>query len=90
MHPRAVSSGFVDGILQWDSAEEFAEFCAKAVPDLDGEVPAWAIETLVVSGRTAIAVIRDQWGNRRFRDSLTLLRIDDRWLIVFKAFHGLG
>ncbi|WP_324753169.1 nuclear transport factor 2 family protein [Roseovarius sp. Pro17] len=89
-HPRFVSSGFVDGKLQWDSAEEFADFCERVAPDPDGPVPNWEIETLVVSGTTAVAVVNDKWGSRRFRDSLTMLKDNGRWQIVFKAFDGLG
>ncbi|MBT8418412.1 MAG: nuclear transport factor 2 family protein [Silicimonas sp.] len=89
-HPRFVSSGFVDGELQWDSGEEFAEFCEEAAPDPEGPIPDWHLEHLTVSGKTAVAIIRDQWGDREFRDSLTLLKDGGRWRIVFKAFHGLS
>jgi hypothetical protein len=89
LHPRFVSSGFFQGELQWDSAEEFAAFCAEAAPDPDGPVPEWTIETLVISRQTAVAIVRDSWGSRQFRDSLTLLEDNGRWQIVFKAFHGL-
>lgn len=89
-HPRGVSSGYVGEALQWDSAEDFAEFCAGAAPDPDGAVPPWEIEALHVSGRTAVAIVQDRWGSRMFRDSLTLIRGDDGWRIVFKAFDPLG
>lgn len=88
-HPRFVSSGFVDGKLQWDSAEEFADFCVEAAPDREGPVPDWEIKSLNISGATAIAVVHDQWGSRKFCDSLTLLKDRGRWQIVFKAFQGL-
>ena len=88
-HPRFVSSGLIDGELQWDSAEDFANFCAEAAPDPEGPVPDWEIKTMNVSGVTAVAVVHDQWGERRFCDSLTLLKDRGRWQIVFKAFQGL-
>ena len=89
-HPRFVSSGLIDGDLQWDSAEEFADFCVKAAPDPEGPVPDWSIKSMNVSGATAVAVVHDQWGRRRFCDSLTLLKERGRWQIVFKAFQGLA
>lgn len=89
-HPRFISSGFVNGQLQWDTAKEFAAFCEAAAPDPDGRVPGWDIETLVISGQTAVAIVLDRWGARQFRDSLTLLKDQGRWQIAFKAFHGLG
>ena len=89
LHPRFVSAGFYRGELQWDGAEAFATFCAEAAPDPDGPVPAWRIETLAVSGQTAVVVMRDSWGCRQFRDSLTLLKDGGRWQIVFKAFDNL-
>lgn len=89
LHPRFVSSGFFQDELQWDSAEEFASFCTDAAPDPDSPIPDWSIETLVISGQTAVAIVCDSWGSRRFRDSLTLLKDDERWQIVFKAFHNL-
>lgn len=39
LHPNFVSSGFFQGVLQWDSAEEFVAFCEEAAPDPDGPVP---------------------------------------------------
>ena len=89
LHPRFVSSGFFQNKLQWDSAEEFGSFCAQAAPNPDGPIPEWKIETLVISGQTAVAIVRDKWGSRQFRDSLTLLKDGGRWQIVFKAFHIL-
>ena len=90
LHPRFVSTGFFRGDLQWDSAEAFAAFCEEAAPDPDGPVPEWQIETLAISGQTAVVVVRDRWGSRQFRDSLTLLNDGGRWQIVFKAFDALG
>lgn len=89
-HPRFVSSGFVDDVLQWDGVEEFADFCADAAPDSEGPIPSWNMETLVISGQTAVAIVRDQWGDRRFRDILTLLKDQGAWRIVFKAFDSLA
>lgn len=89
-HPRFVSSGFVHGELQWDSGDEFAAFCEKAAPEPGGPVPDWHLEHLTVSGQTAVAIIHDLWGDREFRDSLTLLKVDGGWQIAFKAFHGLN
>ena len=89
LHPQFVSTGFFKGELQWDSAEAFATFCEEAAPDPDGPVPEWQIETLVISGQTAVAVVRDRWGTRQFRDSLTLLKDGEHWQIIFKAFHSL-
>lgn len=88
-HPRFVSSGLINGELQWDSAEEFADFCVEAAPDPEGPVPDWTIKSMNVSGATAVAVVHDQWGQRRFCDSLTLLNHQGRWQIVFKAFQGI-
>lgn len=88
-HPRFVSSGFFQGDLQWDSGEEFATFCQESAPDPGGPVPEWHLEHLTVTGDTAVAIVRDPWGAREFRDSLTLLKDGGRWQIVFKAFHSL-
>jgi hypothetical protein len=60
LHPRFVSSGFFQGELQWDSADQFAAFCAEATPDPKGPVPEWTIETLVISGKTAMAIVYDR------------------------------
>ena len=89
LHPRFISTGFFQGELQWDNSDEFVAFCAAAAPDPDGPIPDWIIETLVISGRTAVAIVLDKWGSRQFRDSLTLLEDKGRWQIVFKAFHAL-
>lgn len=88
-HLRFVSSGFVQGELQWDNAEDFAIFCQESAPDPDGPVPDWHLEHLTVAGHTAVAIIHDRWGSRAFRDSLTFLKDNGRWQIIFKAFHSL-
>jgi hypothetical protein len=90
LHTRLVSSGFYMGELQWDNAEEFATFCAESSPSSQDQVPDHIIEKITISGQTAVAVVRDKWGTREFRDSLTLLKDEGRWQIVFKAFDNLA
>ena len=90
LHSRFISSGFYLGELQWDNAEEFATFCAENSPSPQGKLPDHEIEEISISGQTAVAVVLDQWGTRKFRDSLTLLKDEGRWQIVFKAFDNLA
>lgn len=87
LHDRFICAGFLNGDLQWDSAEEFADFCVEAAPDRDGPISDWEIETLAVAGPTAVAVVHDRWGERKFRDNLTLINDGAGWRILFKTFH---
>ena len=68
LHERFISAGFVEGAFQWDSADEFADFCVAAAPDRNGPIPPREIESL------SIAVVHDRWGDREFRDTLTLIK----------------
>ncbi len=51
LHARFVSSGFFNGELQWDGAEEFADFCAESAPDPEGPVPDWQLDALIFQAR---------------------------------------
>ena len=89
-HPKAVSVGHFDGVLEWASVTEFAEAC-EAEKVLETEpVPAWDIEEVRVSGDTAVVICTNVWAGYRFRDTLTMLKSDGQWSIVFKLFHHLG
>ena len=39
------------------------------------------------SGRTAMAVVRDQFMGMTFLDTLSLLEVDGQWVIYNKLFH---
>ena len=88
-HERTCSIGHFDGKLEWDDRAAFAAAVRAAVtePVVD---PHWHIHETKIVGDMAFVHVEDDWLGLRFDDFLTLLRHDDRWLIVAKVFHLRG
>lgn len=69
---------------------EFAAGCAGEAIGRGDPLPPWEIESLEVSGDTAVAIVTNVWAGLRFRDILTFLKEGHTWRIVFKCFHHLA
>lgn len=84
-HPRACCIGHFDGGLEWDGLDAFIASTTgeEARP---GTEPYWKINSLSVTGDTALVLVENDWAGMRFDDTLTLLHHDGRWQIVSKVF----
>lgn len=89
-HPKASSIGHFDGGLEWASVEEFAAACVDAAIPADAPVPPHEIKSISVAGDTAVVQVVNVWAGLDFRDTLTLLKHEERWQIVAKVFLHLA
>ncbi|BCD85378.1 hypothetical protein PSm6_17850 [Pseudomonas solani] len=90
-HPDSRIVGHFGPDLQWLSPEAFiAGLQARGPVVAEGEAPVWRLESLDLTGDTALAKVTDVYAGLDFIDYLSLLKIDGRWRIVHKLFHLHG
>ena len=91
-HPSAKITGYMGGNLLEQTVEEFANFVGAQTPSAKDRGEAPMLETLSVdiTGDTAVAKVRDGYLGMIFIDTLSLLKIDESWVIYNKLFHVEG
>ena len=91
-HPNARITGYLEDGLHEMSVDDFADFVASQQPSPSEQgVPARLdIESVEISGHTAVARVRDDYLGMTFLDTLSLLFADDTWWIYNKLFHVEG
>ena len=88
-HPNAMITGYLEGeLLQW-SVDEFSGFVESQQPSPKEQSAPERIDILSLefAGNTAAVQVRDDYLGMTFKDSLLLLKADDRWSIYSKLFH---
>jgi hypothetical protein len=71
--------------LEWITRDAFIAMVDDAVDAPDAS-PWHAINAISVTGDVATVQVEDIWLGMHFDDTLTLLKQDDRWVIVSKVF----
>ncbi|MFC1696220.1 nuclear transport factor 2 family protein [Pseudomonadota bacterium] len=91
-HPKAKITGYLEDGLHEMSVGDFAGFVESQQPShKEKREPARLdILSIELAGNTATARVRDDYLGLTFLDSLSLLKIDDRWSIYNKLFHVEG
>jgi hypothetical protein len=84
-HPRCRIIGHFHGELEWLSVDDFVAALLAEGP-VPGE-PFWQVQAVDVSGDAASVKLIDDYGEMRFTDYLSLLKIEGRWVIVNKLYH---
>lgn len=84
-HPDAQLWGIRNGTLIRMTSEEYISRASGSPPADEAERRRW-IETIDVTGDTAVAKIVLDYPAVRFTDYMQLMRIDGRWLIINKMF----
>lgn len=80
--------GYFKGRMTNLALEDWLKSIAAAPsPKSKGEAFDMRIVSVDVAGDVAVAKVADLYRGLRFTDYLTLLRREDRWVIVSKAFH---
>ena len=89
-HPNAKITGYLKGKLLELSVENFANFVAsqQPSPEQKGETTQVEILSIEIAGNTAIARVRDNYIGGTFLDTLSYLKIDEKWSIYNKLFHA--
>jgi len=87
-HPDAFLFGHLKGNFMHVQAEAWFEMVKKRpAPAENGEKYDMRIVSIDITAEVASVKVADLYMGMRFTDYLTLLKIDDRWLIVNKAYH---
>ncbi len=86
MHEKMCCIGHYDGGLEWDDREAFIAGVGKAV-EIPDPSPWHAINAMSVAGDVATVQVENIWLGMHFDDTLTLLKHEDRWVIVSKVFY---
>ena len=88
-HPAAKITGYVENKLEEMNTNEFAKFVGKQKPSpADKNDPEMLeIVSIDIAGKTAVAIVRDDYLGDTYLDTLSLLKVDTNWLIYNKLFH---
>ncbi|MDA1075210.1 MAG: nuclear transport factor 2 family protein [Proteobacteria bacterium] len=87
-HPNAKITGFLPDGLHEMSVSAFADFVAgQPSAKANGEAARLDILSVELAGETAVARVRDDYLGMTFLDTLSLLKVDDKWSIYNKLFH---
>jgi len=88
-HPNAKIVGVNPERLVEMSREDFGDLVASVQPSPkeQGVPERLEILSIEIAGMTAVARVRDDYRDRTFLDSLSLIKTGDRWVIYNKLYH---
>ncbi|MBI4765479.1 MAG: nuclear transport factor 2 family protein [Deltaproteobacteria bacterium] len=87
-HPGAVLMGYYSGNLAHIPLEKWLEMvAARPAPAKNGEEYNMRLVSLDLTENVAAVKVRDLYLGLWFTDYLSLLKIEDEWVIVNKIFH---
>ncbi len=87
-HPKAYLFGYLRKNFVHISVEEWLGLVeSRPVPAESGEEYDMRIVSTDITGAVATVKVADLYQGLRFTDYLTLLKANENWLIVNKAFH---
>ena len=90
-HENAKITGYIAEKLTEMSVSDFAAFVAsQSSAKAAGETPLVEEVSLTVAGKTAVALVRDDYIGNRFLDTLSFVKCDRGWVIYNKLFHIEG
>lgn len=85
MHEKSCVIGHYDGGLEWDPRDSFIAAVDKGV-DTPDPSPWYAVNSISIVGDVATVQVENIWLGMHFDDTLTLLKHENRWVIVAKVF----
>lgn len=86
-HPDCRIIGHYHKELEWSSLDNFVSAInaeSSAVKDVQ---PFWRVIDLDVTGDAATVKVIDDFARMRFTDYLSLLKVNDRWVIINKLYY---
>lgn len=86
-HPSCRIIGHYQKALEWLSLDEFIDAIKTEGPAAKEVKPFWEVIDLDITGDAAAVKIIDDYAGMRFTDYLSLLKIDDRWVIINKLYY---
>ena len=88
-HKNAKVVGYLHGDFMEMSTEDFANFVAAQQPSPKdkGEDVVFELLSCEIEGTTALAKVRDKYLGITFLDTLSFIKVDDRWQLYTKLFN---
>ncbi len=84
----ALVIGYYQGFKSFLTLDQFADFVKGApVPKENGEPYDMKIVSLDITVNVAVVKVEDLYQGLKFTDYLSLLKIEEKWLIVNKTFR---
>ena len=87
-HDDAFIIGHIDDELEWSSLDAFIEFCQLEKQLADGEPYEARIDSIDMTGDSAVAKVANLYLGIWYTDYLSMLERDGRWQIVNKVFFA--
>ena len=70
-----------------EQRDEFIAAIMAETPAPPDTQPVMEVESIDISGDAASVKVTDEFAGMRFTDYLSLLKIENRWIIVNKLYH---
>jgi hypothetical protein len=86
MHPLCMQSGHYKGQFEFYDRDTFIESLEDEKTEEPGTPYDAEILSVDMTGDVALVKVRNECLGTSFTDYLTLIRVEDRWQIVMKAF----
>ena len=88
-HKNAKVVGYLHGDFMEMSTEDFANFVAaqQPPPKDKGEDVIFELLSCEIEGTTALAKVRDKYLGITFLDTLSFIKVDDKWQLYTKLFN---
>ncbi|AWM92672.1 hypothetical protein DJ564_18580 [Pseudomonas sp. 31-12] len=85
-HPACRIIGHFQQTLEWLSLEDFISAIKAEGPAAKEVEPFWQTVSVDITGDAAAVKVIDDYVGMRFTDYLSLLKINERWMIVNKVY----
>jgi hypothetical protein len=85
-HPACRIIGHYHGELEWLSLDDFISAIKAEGPAPKEVKPFWETLSVDITGDAAAVKVMDDYIGMRFTDYLSLLKINERWMIVNKLY----
>ncbi|OOG15013.1 nuclear transport factor 2 family protein [Pseudomonas sp. C9] len=79
--------GHYKGKLEWLSLNDFIGAIKDVGPAAKEVKPFWETLSVDITGDAAVVKVIDDYAGMRFTDYLSLLKINERWMIVNKLYY---
>ncbi|MGV8889333.1 MAG: nuclear transport factor 2 family protein [Pseudomonas sp.] len=86
-HPACRIIGHYHKELEWLSLNDFISAIKAEGPAAKEVKPFWETVSVDVTGDAAAVKVIDDYVGMRFTDYLSLLKINERWMIVNKVYY---
>lgn len=90
MHAQCIVAGHYLGNYDFMPREAFIDQLKGEPPEKPGTPIVFSIQSVDITGDTAIAKVRDDCLGSSFTDYLTLIKHEGQWQIVAKTFFDHG